>query len=253
MKNFLAFTLPWILVACSSGTGSDMDRPAAITSPRIEAPTGIWGEAVERATSVEGRSIEAFALGHGSEHVLFVGVVHGSEPVGQGLLGRLMEALKTNQGAMTGRTALVVPVLNPDGLVKNRRVNARGIDLNRNFPAANFNASARRGQKPLSEPESQFLAKLITKYRPARIVAIHQPLRCMNFDGPAGDLAAEMARLSLFPLKSDIGFPTPGSLGSWAGRDLGIGVITLEHSASNDVLQAWTQHRESLLLALRGL
>ncbi len=229
-----------------------MAGSSPVSTSNRNSSTGIWRESVDRAMSVEGRPIEAFSIGSGSEHVLFVGVVHGSEPVGQGLLGRLMEEIKTNTATLEGRTAIFVPVLNPDGLAENRRFNARGVDLNRNFPAGNFDAAAKRGPAPLSEPESTFLAMLISKYKPKRIISIHQPLRCINFDGPAAELAAEMARLSLFPLKAEIGFPTPGSLGSWAGRDLGIGVITLEHTRSNDVLEAWTQHRESLLLALRG-
>ncbi|MEY2742076.1 MAG: hypothetical protein RIS21_444 [Planctomycetota bacterium] len=252
MRTLLLASVLLFAVSCAAGGGAAVTSNDAVSSTP-KAPYGIWGEAVSTATSVEGRTIEAYKLGDGPTTVLFVGVVHGSEPVGQGLLGRFIEELKLNKAALAGRTAIVVPVLNPDGLAANTRTNARGVDLNRNFPAGNFDASARRGPEPLSEPESKFLHALITTWKPVRIVAVHQPLRCINFDGPVGDLAAEMARLSLFPLKSDIGFPTPGSLGSWAGRDLGIGVITLEHTPSNDVLQAWIQHRESLLLALKGI
>ena len=66
-----------------------------------------------------------------------------------------------------------MPVLNPDGLLAHppRRVNASGVDLNRNFPTPDWERERqvywekrtrkdpRRwpGPQPLSEPESRFL------------------------------------------------------------------------------------------------
>ena len=50
----------------------------------------------------------------------------------------------------------------------------------------------------------------------------------MNYDGPAADWAAAVAAACGWPVRSDIGYPTPGSFGSWLGLDGGLPVLTIE-------------------------
>ena len=40
----------------------------------------------------------------------------------------------------------VIAVANPDGLQKQTRTNANGVDINRNFPASNWQSSLRKTQ-----------------------------------------------------------------------------------------------------------
>jgi protein MpaA len=168
-------------------------------------------------TSVEHRPIEAF----GDGEVLIFGGIHGDEPGSVELCRRF-----------TRKGAIVVPAVNPDGLSRNQKNNARDVDLNRNFPARNWSrdhvAGYFPGEAPLSEPESAALAELIEKRSPRIIVSVHQPFRCVNWDGPAAELAAKMAAACGYPLRPSIGYPTPGSFGSVYGVDRGLPVITLE-------------------------
>ena len=60
---------------------------------------------------------------------------------------------------LAGRRVVLLPVINPDGMANGSRFNARGIDLNRNFPAENFSGTARHGTRPLCEPESRAIKK----------------------------------------------------------------------------------------------
>lgn len=167
--------------------------------------------------SVEKRPIEAF----GDGPLLLFGAIHGDEPESAELCRRFLR-----DGAM------VIPVVNPDGLARNQKDNARGVDLNRNFPSKNW--SSRHppgyfpGEAPLSEPESALLARLIDEKKPRLIVAVHQPFGCVNWDGPAAGLAGEMAAASGLPARASVGYPTPGSFGSLYGVDRGLPVITLE-------------------------
>jgi protein MpaA len=57
---------------------------------------------------------------------------------------------------------------------------------------------------------------------------VHQPLACVNWDGPARDLAARMAAACGWPAIADVGYPTPGSFGAFYGVDGLRPVITLE-------------------------
>jgi protein MpaA len=127
---------------------------------------------------------------------------------------------------------VTVACVNPDGLAANRKDNARGIDLNRNFPARSWRADGppgyAPGAAPLSEPESRALAELVDAERPARLVAVHQPFACVNFDGPARAMAERMAAACGWPVREDVGYPTPGSFGARYGVDEQREVITLE-------------------------
>jgi murein peptide amidase A len=167
--------------------------------------------------SVEGRAIEGF----GDGAAIVFGAIHGDEPGSAELCRRF-----------TGRNALVIPVVNPDGLARNHKDNARGVDLNRNFPSRNWSAQHPAGyfpgSHPLSEPETTVLAQLIDERKPRLLIAVHQPFRCVNWDGPAADLAEEMARACGYPARASVGYPTPGSFGSLYGLDRGLPVITFE-------------------------
>ncbi|MBL7134505.1 MAG: murein peptide amidase A [Phycisphaerae bacterium] len=178
------------------------------------------------ATSVKGRPIRSWVYGKGERTVLILGGIHGDEPASPTLCEALRDHLAEHPDIVDGRRVVVVPSLNPDGLAAGTRVNARKVDLNRNFDTANRKARRRYGAKPLSEPESRFIADLIEQYAPAAIIAVHQPLVCVDYDGPAEELAAAMSRACGLPVKK-LG-ASSGSLGSYAGVDLNIPIVTLE-------------------------
>ena len=52
-----------------------------------------------------------------------------------------------------------------------RRVTEDNVDLNRNFPASNFRASADRGRAPLDQPESALLHRQIEALRPDLVIS----------------------------------------------------------------------------------
>jgi protein MpaA len=152
----------------------------------------------------------------------------------------------------------IIPTLNPDGYLRRRRRNARLVDLNRNFPTTDWTTGSPRsrmygGTSPASEPETRALIRLIECLRPARIVSIHSingGRFCNNYDGPAQALAETMARRNRYPVRAAIGYPTPGSLGTWAGVERGIPIVTLELPSSASPKACWEQNCLALLEAL---
>ncbi|MES1165333.1 MAG: M14 family zinc carboxypeptidase [Verrucomicrobiota bacterium] len=162
--------------------------------------------------------------------LLVVGGVHGDEPASVEAVGELGLRLRA---AAPGRAGVfVVPALNPDGLLLGQKDSMAGVDLNRNFPALNFtrahSAGYDPGPFPLSEPETAVLARLIEEQRVGAVVAVHAPFACVNFDGPARAWAEHVGAACGWPVRESIGYPTPGSLGSWLGVDAGVPVLTLE-------------------------
>jgi protein MpaA len=183
--------------------------PAADATPRS-------GESVKvlYAHSLRGRSIEAYETGdrHG-RRVLVFGSIHGDETAGIPIAERLIAAPAT-----PGTDIWVVPDLNPDGTVMHRRQNGDGIDLNRNFPyrwqpIGDGGPFDYPGPRPLSEPESQFAARLIHTLRPVITIWFHQSLRVVDLSG--GSEATER-RFGTF-----VGLPVrrleryPGSAATW--------------------------------------
>ncbi len=190
-------------------------------------------------------------VGKGEDTILIMASIHGNEPAGTPLVHRLVEHLRENPDLLEGRRIVLLPVANPDGLAARTRDNIRGVDLNRNFAAANRVNNETNGLRPLTEPESRALAAVIKQYEPSRIVSIHQPLNCIDYDGPGRALAARMAQycdLSVRKLGAK-----PGSLGAFAGDTLGIPTITLELPAdaskwSDTVL--WEKYGKAILAVI---
>ena len=201
--------------------------------------------------SVKGRPIMIQVLGQGSDTVFVMGAIHGDEPASATLVERLSEHLRKNPHLLQGRRVILLPVTNPDGLAARTRENVHGIDLNRNFEAANRVDNETNGHSALTEPESRTLQKIIREYGPSRIVSIHQPLTCIDFDGPARALATRMAQYCDLPIKK-LG-AKPGSLGAFTGEELKIPTITFELPEGATSLRAtalWEQYGRSVLAAI---
>ncbi|MFA6235735.1 MAG: M14 family zinc carboxypeptidase [Bacteriovorax sp.] len=158
------------------------------------------------------------------------------------------------------KIVIVAPLVNPDSFFKARpsRVNARGVDVNRNFPTkdwfrdarrlwiANFKKDKRRnpGLTASSEPEVIFQMNLIRRYGPDKIISVHSPLTMIDYDGPGtvimGSINGNKAHELLSRMSKDAAdyriedYPFfPGSLGNWAGKERDIPTYTLELPTSD--------------------
>jgi protein MpaA len=193
------------------------------------------------AQSVQKRSIEGVFFGPAEPErldTLFLGVFHGDEGIAGELMHRFITSLE--QGMFAGEAidfdehpVLIVPILNPDGLMARTRMNANGVDLNRNYPTPEWSEQNQdtpyySGKSAGSEPETRLVMSLIEQYQPKKIITVHSPYKVLNFDGPARSLAEAMATHSDYPVVEDIGYPTPGSFGTYAGKIRQIQVVTLE-------------------------
>jgi protein MpaA len=170
--------------------------------------------------------------------VLVIGAIHGDELSSASLALHWIKLAQDPTQMPQPVHWRFIPVLNPDGLLSQppRRVNAHGVDLNRNFPTPNWERDAavywekrtrkdpRRwpGPKPLSEPESRFLYEQMQSFKPHLIVAIHAPYGVLDFDGPSVP-PSKLGRLYL----DQVGI-FPGSLGNYGGVHKGVPVVTIE-------------------------
>ena len=186
--------------------------------------------------------------------VLVIGGIHGDELSSTSLaLHWIRLAGQTPADTPQSVHWRFIPALNPDGLFSQppRRVNARGVDLNRNFPTPYWSRDARTywekrtgkdprrypGGQPLSEPESKFLVDEMALFKPQLIVSIHAPYGVLDLDGPVHEGFVPPARLGRLYLDR-VGI-FPGSLGNYGGVHKGIPVVTIElHNATRTPLDA---------------
>jgi protein MpaA len=196
---------------------------------------------IRHANSVYGGSVDGIPLtvhlpDSGRADVMILAAIHGDEPETTVAVSEALRCLPP--GALE---AAVILCGNPDGLVRGTRGNARGIDLNRNFPTSNWrpdlvfyksrandarDIALSPGAEPASEPETRALLSLIERLQPRAVVSLHSALACVD-DSGASHLGRQLADRCTLPFLTEIGYPTPGSMGTWAG-ERGLNLVTLE-------------------------
>lgn len=182
-----------------------------------------------------GRPLEVWRPRERCRYLIFAGI-HGEEPETTYALSRALRQL-----AEPLEKCAVVLAANPDGIVRGTRGNARGVDLNRNFPSRDWKPAPvthrstledksdvllSPGESAASEPETRALLSLIADLKPEAVIALHAPLACID-DANDSALGRWLAERTGMPLVRDVGYPTPGSFGSW-GSDNNVPVVTYE-------------------------
>jgi len=182
-----------------------------------------------------GRPLEVW-LPAGPCSLLVFAAIHGEE-------GETTAALSKALRQLSGPSphCAVILAANPDGLVRGTRGNARGVELNRNFPTRDWrpdpvlhratldaprDVALSPGDAPGSEAETRALMSLIGELEPDAVVALHAPLACID-DPNDSELGRWISERSGLPLVADVGYPTPGSFGTW-GAEQGLPVVTYE-------------------------
>ncbi len=174
--------------------------------------------------TLQGREIALYGNG-GKCKTLVIGVFHGDEPQGKFLIEKYLE--KNPESPI-----YFLPCLNPDGMENKTRTNSSGVDLNRNFPADNWHYSAKDeffgGESPASEVETRFVIDILEEHKPELILTLHAPFKVVNYDGDAKEISKKISKIINYPVEENIGYPTPGSFGTYAGIEKKIPTITLE-------------------------
>lgn len=245
MKQLICIGFLIFLAGCASQPEPQMTAAAATS------------RVTKLGSSVQGRPIEMISFGPASGRpALIIGGIHGSEPTSVYVAEQLVAHLRANPKDAK-RPVAILANANPDALAAKTRGNANSVDVNRNFPAKNWksvkNRSTSNGTAPSTEPESRAIQQAINALNPDRIISIHSIARgkhCNNYDGPAQWLAEAMLKHNGYPVTATMGYPTPGSLGSWAGIDKQIPIVTLELPREDAGTIAWTQNKQALLAAI---
>ena len=206
--------------------------------------------------AITGKILRAVA---GAKRVLLIGGVHGNETEGVRFMEEFTrEFVDGKSESPFGVDLYVIPVLNPDGFLGFQRGNANGVDLNRNMPTKDWSAEYSEqkyfpGSEPSSEPETRILVDVLEDFQPDYIISFHSWKPMVNTNGPAkefGDLLG--AKLNMV-VADDIGYPTPGSFGTYAGFERQIPTITLEFERGVSLDTIYPMAREGVLESIQLL
>ena len=192
-----------------AGGRGDAHTRSAIPARRARAVSRTIGY------SVEHRAVPIVVVGdpHAPHPVLVVGCIHGNETAGIAVAHRLAAG-----PAPRGTALWIIPDLNPDGVAAGTRQNAHGVDLNRNFPYRWKALYAKgdlqyQGSRPLSEPESRLVHRLILRLKPRLSIWFHQPQGLIDLSGGNARIERRFADLSRLPLRQLTRYP--GSAPTW--------------------------------------
>ncbi|QLQ09364.1 MAG: DUF2817 domain-containing protein [Nocardioidaceae bacterium] len=163
---------------------------------------------LEIGTSVRGRKIMAYRVGDPTAKVkaVVLGAIHGNEKAGITVARAIRKADRKKNGER-GRIKdvdlWVVPTINPDGVVKNRRQNARNVDLNRNWGVkwAPLSSPYYSGKRAWSEPETRAFRKFLKQVDPRFVVSFHQPLHGVGTTDKRPAFVKRLARQLGLPIK----------------------------------------------------
>ena len=197
----------------------------ALASVSAASVATAQGNILERrviGTSIQGRPLEAIQMGDPKGvTVVVIGVIHGNEEAGLLITDELV-----NMQVPKGVNLWVIPSMNPDGTVLNRRGNANRVDLNRNFPYG----WARIGQpgywqysgpNRASEPETKAIVSFLREIKPALGLWYHQDLNIISPGvGFEGEIRARYGAITGLPMKRITGGTYTGVAATWQKRGL---------------------------------
>lgn len=228
-----AFLLLPVQTAVSASAGpaaTSADGPVAGAAQALaRRPAVVERRVIGR--SVRGRPIVAWRVGDpDARHTaVAISTMHGDERATR----RILEALRDGD-RIRGIDLWLVPTYNPDGLARHSRTNARGIDLNRNFPYRwrDLDGRYESGPRPASEPETRAMMRFLRDVRPRWVVSFHQPLHGVdNTKWPA--FANRLSReLGLPRSRFTCGGACHGTMTSWFNHHFHGAAVTVEYGAA---------------------
>lgn len=213
---------------------------AGIGAPSVHAEPRMQHPANDRrviATTSQGREILARHYGalDAPVQIVAIGQMHGGEPGGRTVIADL-----ATSDIPDGVGLWLVVSMNPDGHLRGTRANARGVDLNRNFPYGwdrGSRGSYWPGPRAASEAETRGMMRFLMAVKPTAVLSYHQAFDVVDISHPLSRPAGRQLAKYMGERASKVGCAGTchGTMTQWIDHELRAIAITVEldHSVSN--------------------
>ncbi|MEZ5186706.1 MAG: M14 family zinc carboxypeptidase [Candidatus Nanopelagicales bacterium] len=220
-------------VTASDGTQTS---PASLPSEPLRLRALLEKPIFKKSKVVVGRSLRGrkiWAVRQGNplavSVLLSVGQMHGSEPAGLKVTKRIR---KKDIPDDADYQLWTIRTMNPDGSIRRNRYNARGVDLNRNFPGTWANRY-RTGRRAASEPETRAMMRFMKKLQPSGVMSFHQPWNttlsvCDRRSAAWVRATASLMKLNQPGRATNCGSWLPGTMNRWTVRNTASWFVTVE-------------------------
>jgi len=180
-----------------------------------------------------------------SKHVLIIGGVHGDEIEGVTLCRALIG--KLTKEPIKNLKITLVPEFNIEGVLLKTRQNYFGVDLNRNLPTKDWSQDYTKiryfpGKAAASENENKALVEYLKNNSVDFIISLHSWKPMLNVNGDCSPIADHINKKTEYIIKEDIGYPTPGSLGTYTGLEQKTPTLTYELQKGIDMEEILRVH-----------
>lgn len=186
---------------------------AAPPAPKPKPKSRYVKKTITIGTSPKGRPIRATFKGYeNASHVVVVlGQMHGDEPAGPRVVKRMISSVPVGKG----KGVWFVPTMNPDGAARGTRTNARGVDLNRNWPTSGFSSRGKGtrtwgGPRAQSERETRAVLRFLKAKKPDYVASLHQPYGVIARTGVDKKWERRLSKELALPIRT-VGVGTPSS------------------------------------------
>lgn len=189
---------------------------------------------------------------HAKRKILLVAGIHGDQTEGIAFMQYFCGEFACSQVSAFEQDIFLLPVLNPDGLFSFLRYNAKGVDINRNFPTPNWqpikNEKYSNGEKAASEPETRIFLQVIEKFKPDLIISFHSGGAPMIYFSHKAELYAQaISQKNNMPIQKSVEKPLSGSLQDYAGLVKNIPTLVIEFERGLPLDSYYSKHRDAIL------
>lgn len=179
----------------------------------------------------KGLPVPAYEFNSGGKEILILGGVHGDEVEGVIAGFELLKHFMKSYDYKMNLT--LVPQFNLEGVIFKTRGNGNGVDLNRNLPTKDWSPEIKTlryhpGPSAGSEAENHGLMSYLENKKPALVLSLHSWNPVLNVNGDCYKFANILADKTGYKIDDDIGYPTPGCLGTFAGLERQCPTLTYE-------------------------
>ncbi len=205
--------------------------------------------------SAQGLPILAHKFGGTGPRVLILGGVHGNEIEGTAAAHGLIEHFLISFPFQLDLT--IIPAFNMDGVLNQNRLNGNGVDLNRNLPTNDWNEKAFNkkyppGPFPNSESENKSLVQFLSHYKPKFVLSLHSWFPVLNVNGKCMEEANAISLMTGYRIDEQIGYPTPGCLGTYCGLERDMPTLTYEIERGSKIPDVLRLHIPAIIEALKA-